>query len=407
MPVHKIKNNVHTVGTIDWDKKLFDSLIPLPDGTSYNSYLVQGSEKTAIIDTSEIDKRDEFLENIWKVNPKTIDYIVSNHAEQDHSGLIPDLLELFPNAKVVTNTKCKNFLKDLMDIEDEAFHIVENGDKLSLGDKTLRFIFTPWTHWPETMVTYLEEDKILFSCDLFGSHHATTALYCSEGQKTYLDTKRYYAEIMMPFRNHIKKHMDNFKSLDVEIIAPSHGPLHKNPSFIAEAYREWISDDTKNEVTIAYVSMHGSTEIMVKYLLNQLVEKGIKVNLFNLAKVDLGELAMSLVDTSTLVLGSSMVLSNAHPFAINAAYLANILRPKTKNLAIIGSFGWGGQLVDTLKGLLSNFKADILEPVLAKGTPKEETFKALDNLANEIAEKHNAMFNTTDNRKAKEQSLNI
>ncbi len=388
MTVQKIKENVYFVGAIHWDRRLFDELIPLPDGTSYNAYLIKGSEKTALIDTVDPTKEIELVKNLKNAGVKKLDYLISNHAEQDHSGVIGKIMELYPATKIVTNEKCKSFLKELLLIPEEKFTVIKDGDELSLGNKTLKFIFTPWVHWPETMVTYLIEDKILFSCDFFGSHYATSSLFAREGEKLLEDAKRYYAEIMMPFRNVIVKNIEKIADLNIDIIAPSHGPLYRKPSFIINAYKEWISDDVKNEVIIPYVSMHGSTEKMVEYFIDLLVDRGIEVKPFNLPRTDIGEFAMALVDAATIVIASPMVLAGAHPAAVYAAFLVNALRPKTKFISIIGSYGWGGRFIEQLKSLLSNLNAEFIEPVTVKGYPEEEDFKSLENLADKILSKH-------------------
>ena len=388
MAIRKIKAEIFSVGAIDWDRRVFDELIPLPDGTSYNSYLIKGSEKIALIDTVDPHKENELINNLQKLNVQNIDYIISNHAEQDHSGTIPKILELYPNAKVVTNQKCKTMLMDLLSIPEEKFIVINDGDTISLGDKTLKFILAPWVHWPETMFTYLKEDKILFTCDFLGSHFATSELFVKDEAKVYESAKRYYAEIMMPFRNNIKKHIEKISNLDIEIIAPSHGPIYSKPEFIIDAYKDWISDDVKNEVIIPYVSMHGSVEKMVNYLVSCLIEKGITVKPFNLTKTDIGELAISLVDAATIVIASPTVLVGPHPAIVSATYLANALRPKTKFASIIGSYGWGGRMIEQISGMLSNLKVELLSTVLVKGHPKKSDFKSLEKLANEILEKH-------------------
>lgn len=382
-----IKPGIYFTGVPDWDRRLFDEIIPLPDGTSYNSYIVQGSEKTVLIDTADPSKKSDFLNNISKTNLK-IDYIVSHHAEQDHSGLIPQVLEIYPDSKVLTSPKCKEFLKDLLLIEDEKFVTVEDGETVSLGNKTLKFIYTPWVHWPETIVTYLVEDRILFSCDFFGSHLATSDIFVRDEHMAYRAAKRYYAEIMMPFRMFIKKNMEKISALDIDMVAPSHGPVYNNPETIFEAYRNWISDRTKNEVIIPYVSMHGSTKEIVDYLVDLLIQNGITVKPFNLTVSDTGELALSLVDASTLVLATPTVLTGPHPSAVYAAYLVNALKPKLKFVSIIGSFGWGGRTVELLKGILTNVKAELLDPVIIKGFPKDDDFRRVDELAKEIIKKH-------------------
>ncbi len=388
MSVHKIKENVYEVGAAHFDRRLFDELIPLPDGTTYNSYLIIGSEKTALIDTVDPEKREVLFENLESLGIEKIDFIVSQHAEQDHSGSIPYVLEKYPMAKVVTNKKCRGFLKDLLHIDDEKFMEVEDGNTLSLGDKTLKFILTPWVHWPETMSTYLVEDKIMFTCDFFGSHYAGASIFVDDEAKVIEDAKRYYAEIMMPFRAQIKRNIEKLEKFDMEVIAPSHGSVYRNPEIIVNAYKDWISDRVENIVLIPYVSMHGSTERMVYYLVDRLVERGIDVKPCNLSVTDTGKLAMAMVDAATVILASPQVLAGAHPKAVYAAFLMNALRPKTKNIGIMGSYGWGGRMTEQLSGLLTNIKANVFEPLLVKGHPDEDAYRKIAELADKIKEKH-------------------
>ncbi|RLC17045.1 MAG: FprA family A-type flavoprotein [Deltaproteobacteria bacterium] len=386
MFARKIKNRIYWMGSVDWDSRLFDSLIPLPDGTSYNAYFIEGSEKTVLLDTVDPPMASEFLAQLESI-PK-IDYIVSQHAEQDHSGTIPQVLEKYPDAKLISTPKAKGLLTDLLQIPEESFITVEDGETLSLGDKTLTFIHTPWVHWPETMVTYLQEDKILFSCDFFGSHIATTDLFVTDEGRVYEAAKRYFAEIMMPFRNVIKKNLEKLAPYDIAMIAPGHGQIFQRPAFIVDAYREWILGPPRNTVVLPYVSMHKSTKRMVEHLVSALVEKGVRVELFNLAVTDIGKLAMALVDAGTIVVGTPTILAGPHPYAAYAAFLANALRPKASFLSIIGSYGWGGKTVETLAGMIPNLKVEVLNPVLCKGVPSEDVFKALDELAAVIAQKH-------------------
>jgi flavorubredoxin len=386
MKARQIKPNVYWVGAIDWDRRLFDALIPLPDGTSYNAYLVRGSQKVALIDTvnpSMTEVLMTYLENI-----PVIDYVIANHAEQDHSGSIPQVLAKYPDAKVVTTPKGRDLLMALLLIPEDRFIIVSDGETLSLGDKTLEFIHAPWVHWPETMLTYLREDKILFPCDLFGSHLATTDLYVTDEGQGYESAKRYFAEIMMPFRTSIEKHLEKLNSYKIDVIGPSHGPLHDKPSFILEAYRSWVFGPPKNIVVLPYISMHGSTQKMVEYFVGALADRGVTVKQFNLAATDIGKLAMALVDAATMVIGTPTVLVGPHPNVAYAAFLANALRPRLQFISIIGSYGWGSKAVEQLTGMIPNIKAEVLPPVLSKGFPREEDFQALDNLASTIAQKH-------------------
>lgn len=396
MTVREIKPGIFSVGAIDWDRRLFDELIPLPDGTSYNAYIVKGRTKTALIDTVDPTKTQELVDNLAELEEKlkaqeglgTIDYVIANHAEQDHAGAIPRILELFPQAKVATNAKCQAMLMDLLHVPAEKFLGVADGQTLDLGGRSLKFITFPWVHWPETMLTYLPEDKILFPCDFFGSHLAVSDLYVQDECQAYRSAKRYYAEIMMPFRTNIANQWGKVKDLPLEMIAPSHGPIHQKPKFIMDAYLDWTSDKVKNEVVIAYVSMHGSTQTMVDHLVEALIERGIEVKPFNLTRTDIGELAMALVDAATVIIATPTVLAGPHPAALYAAALAGALRPKTKFAGIIGSYGWGGKAVEILAGLLAGLKVELLDPVLLKGLPRAADFASLDRLADNVTAKH-------------------
>ena len=387
----KVKENIYYVGVNDAERQVFDELIPLPDGTTYNSYLILGTEKVALIDTADPLKRNELLNNIKETGVKKIDYIITHHGEQDHSGCTPLVLEEYPMAKVLTNQKCKTELMDLLCISDDKFIVIDDGQEVSLGNKTLKFIFAPWVHWPETFLTYIPEDKILFSCDFLGSHfsfNAKDGLFVKDNEKIYIPAKRYYAEIMSPFRSLIRKNLEKIKNLDIDIIAPSHGPLHKGKDFITSCYSKWASDDVQNEVLLVYVSMHGSTSAIAEYFIDALDKRNIKVKAFNLADADIGDIAMTLVDAATAVIGSSTVLAGPHPKAVFAAYLVKALRPKTRFLSVIGSYGWGGKMVEQLAEVLSGVQAEIIEPVLVKGYPKKDDYAAIDALADKIKIEH-------------------
>jgi flavorubredoxin len=196
---------------------------------------------------------------------------------------------------------------------------------------------------------------------------------------------------MMPFRTSIKNHLQTLANYDIKMVCPSHGPVYQNPKFIVEAYKDWISDKVTNEVVIPYISMHGSTQKMVDHLVDALIMNGIEAKPFNISKTDTGELAMSLVDAATVVIGAPAVLGQAHPLAVYAAYLANALRPKTKFASLIGSYGWGSKMVETLTGLLPNLKVEIINPVIIKGYPKEADLNSLSSLAQKIADKHSSI----------------
>jgi len=386
MYAREIKNGIEAICCVHWERRLFDSLIPLPDGTSYNAYLVHGTKATALIDSTDPDLRDELMEQLQNV--ETLDYVVSQHSEQDHAGVIPDVLERFPSAQVLCSAKGRDMLVSHLHLPEERIRIVADGESVSLGDKTLTFIHTPWVHWPETMCTYIPEDKCLFSCDFFGSHLATTDLFVTDQSQVYEAAKRYYAEIMMPFRKIIAKNMEKLDALDFDMIAPSHGPVYDQPGFILDAYRDWVSPRMKNEVVLPYISMHGSTGLMVKYLTDALAAQGVAVHAFDLAVTDIGKLAIALVDAATLIVGAPTVHVGPHPAVYYAAHLANMLRPKVKYAAIIGSYGWSSKAIEQIAGLIPDLKVEVLGTILQKGLPDADTFAQLDDLAAAVAEAH-------------------
>lgn len=389
MFTRKITEDIYWMGAVDWDRRLFDSLIPLPDGTSYNAYLVRGTEKTVLFDTVDPAMAETLM--LQLANIGEIDYVVAHHAEQDHSGTIPQVIAKYPRAKVLCTPKCKTMLVDHLCIPEDRVTTVSDGEKLSLGGKTLEFMHTPWVHWPETMMTYLHEDKVLFSCDFFGSHLATSDLYVTDSGRVYECAKRYYAEIMMPFRPTIRGHIERLSKYDIRIIAPSHGPVYDKPAFIMDAYRDWVSEQPKNEVVLPYVSMHGSTAAMVKRLVGELADRGVTVYQFNLADTDIGKLAIALVDAATLVVGTPTVHIGPHPVVHFAAHLANCLRPKLKFASIIGSYGWSSKAIEHVAALIPNLKVEVLDTVLCKGYPRPVDFQALVKLADKIGERHRGL----------------
>ena len=390
MEFQEIKTRVFYCGINDCERKIFDELIPLENGTSYNSYLVKGSEKTAIIDANYLPKKDEFLNNLDKNGVKEVDYIIANHGEQDHTGILPVLLEKYPNAKVITNQFCKNNIMEMVLIPDEKFIVIKNGEEISLGDKTLKFYMAPGVHWPDTMFTHIVEDNLLCTCDFLGAHKTFGDVFAVEGKDIEHSAKRYYAEIMMPFRKMVQKYINLVREINPEMVLPSHGPVHKNPKHILDLYEDWSSDEAKNFVVLPYVSMYGSVKEMIDYLADKLEKAGIKTYKHDIIRDDIGDYAMALVDAKTIVFGASMVLASPHPATANVAYLTNILSPKAKYATILGSYGWGGDLINKLTSLMPNLKFEIIEPVLAKGKAKTQDYEKLDVIAKTIIEKHNS-----------------
>ena len=391
MKFQEIKNNIYYCGLNDCDRRIFDELIPLEHGTSYNSYLVKGNEKTAIIDTMYPPKTNEYLKRLSENQIGKVDYIIANHGEQDHSGSIPALLEKFPNAIVLTHPKCAENIKNMLHVPAEKIREIADGEEVSLGDKTLKFIFAPGVHWPDTMFTYIKEDNVICTCDFLGAHYTFSDVFAVESKELEKSAKRYYAEIMMPFRTMCQKYTQMLIDMNVDMVLPSHGPVYKNPSFILDLYADWTSNDPKNLVVLPYVSMYNSTKEMIDRLAEDLNKEGIETFKFDIVDDDLGDLAMALVDAATIVMGTSMVLAGPHPMAVNVAYLAAVLRPKAKFASLIGSYGWGGKLFDIIVNLLAPLKLDLIEPIQIKGKPTAEDFKKVDEMAKTILEKHKSI----------------
>ena len=391
MKFQEIKNNVFYCGLNDEDRVIFDELIPLEHGTSYNSYLVVGSEKTAIIDTMYPPKSDEYLKNLDENGITKVDYLIANHGEQDHSGTLPKLIEKYPDAKVVTNPTCKTNLMEMLFIPEDRIMTIKNEEELSLGDKTLKFIFAPNVHWPDTMFTLIKEDNLLCTCDFLGAHYTFADVFAVPSEELEKSAKRYYAEIMMPFRVMCNKYTKMIKDMNIDMILPSHGPVHKNPDYILDLYTDWTSDLGKNLVLLPYVSMYGSTEDMIDYLKSELAKHGIESIKHDIITDDLGDLAMALVDGTTIVLGTSMVVAGPHPASVNIAYIASILKPKAKFASFVGSYGWGGNLFGILGDILAKLRLDVIEPVIVKGKPTTDDFKKLDDMVQSIVEKHKSL----------------
>lgn len=385
--VAMIEKDVYWVGARDWNRRLFDALIPLPQGTTYNAYLVEGKEKRALIDTVNPGFHAELCDKINCVGDVTkIDYLIMNHAEPDHASGIPTILNASEKAVLVTTRKGAEMAATYFKVPESRMQIVGDGDSLDLGGKTMRFIEAPWLHWPETMFTYLTEDRILFPCDFFGAHTAV-GLYDDEVQDLIPLAQRYFGEIMMPFRRMGAKAMDKIKGMDISIIAPSHGPIYRNPQRILEEYRKWTAGETKEKALIAYASMWGATESMVKAMEETLSSEGIEVRVFNLSIADVGDIARELVDSRAIVLGSPTLIGGMHPLATYATSLVNILKPPAKYAAFLGSYGWGGGALKQAQEMLHPTKIEIAGAVDVHGPPGDEGLKKVTELGKVLAAK--------------------
>jgi len=385
--VPEICKDVYWVGVKDWSRRLFDSLIPLPQGTTYNAYLIKGKEKTALIDTVNPGFEGEFEGKLNEISSlEELDYVVMNHAEPDHAGAIPYILNRNKKALIVTTEKGARIASVQYRAPTERIKTVKDGITIDLGSKTLQFIEAPWLHWPETMFTYLKEDKILFPCDFLGEHTAF-GFWDDEVEELIPFAQRYFGEIMMPFRLMGKRAIEKIRELEIEIIAPSHGPIHRNPGRILDAYTKWTAGETKKKVIIVYVTMWNSTEAMVKTMVETLLSESIEVSLYNLSNADIGDIAKDLVDSKGIVLGTPTVLGGMHPVALYGAYLVRALRPPLKYGVVLSSYGWGGGAVKQASEILAPTKIEILGTARINGPPSTGDKRKIIDLGKLLAKK--------------------
>jgi len=383
----KLSDGVHWVGARDWNRRLFDALIPLPKGTSYNAYLIIGKNKKALIDTVNPGFEKELEEKIRTLSdPKEIDYVIMNHAEPDHAGTIPYIMALNSKAKLVTTSKGAKMAQTFYKVPEERIIAVKDQETIDLGGKTLRFVEAPMLHWPETMFTYLQEDGILFPCDFFGSHLAE-GRYDDEVEDLLVHAQRYWGEIMMPFSVMAKKALEKISNLDIRIIAPSHGPIHRDPERIRGAYSKWANGETRQKAIIVYVTMWNSTEKMIQPIVDTLASEGIEVAVHNLALGDIGDVAKDLVDSRAIVLGAPTVLAGAHPLAVYATYLVKALKPPTKFAVVLSSYGWGGGTVKHVQEVLGPSKMEIVGAMEINGPPTESDISKIIELGKTLARK--------------------
>ncbi|MFQ5710371.1 MAG: FprA family A-type flavoprotein [Candidatus Geothermarchaeales archaeon] len=385
--VAEISEGVYWVGVRDWNRRLFDALIPLPKGTTYNAYLVVGESRKALVDTVNPGFEEELEEKIRRiVDPSDVDYVVMNHAEPDHAGAIPRLMSMNSKAMLVTNGRGAKMAQAFYKVPEERIEVISDQETIDLGGKRLRFIEAPMLHWPETMFTYLQENKVLFPCDLFGSHVAG-GLYDGDVEDLIVHAQRYFGEIMMPFRAMAERALEKIKGLEIDMIAPSHGPIHRDTRRILEAYGRWAGGETRRKATIVYVSMWNSTEKMIHPVAETLASEGIEIALYNLTSADIGDVARDLVDSRAVVLGAPTVLGGMHPLALYATYLVRALRPPTRFGVVVSSYGWGGGAIRHIQEILGPSKIEVVGAMEVNGPPSENDVEQLIELGKTLARK--------------------
>jgi len=384
---YEIVPGVYWVGVKDWERKIFDALIPLPQGTSYNAYLVVGEKGTALVDTVN----PGFEEDLWRkisavADPTTLDYVIMNHAEPDHAGALPWIVARAPKAKILLTEKGREMALKLYHLPLERMEVVRDGDSLDLGGKTLQFFEVPFVHWPETMFTFLSEDRILFPCDFFGAHTAK-GFYASGVPDIEKLAKSYFGEIMMPYRRAAQRALAKALELKPTIIAPSHGPIWPDPTPILTWYGKWTAGDTEPKVLVAYVSMWGATEKLVQTAVNSLQAAGAEVTVYDLVRADLGALCAELVDSHALVFGAPTVLGKLHPLAAFVLDLIRALKPPLRFVLFLSSHGWAGGAARQVQEAVASLDAELLGLVDVPGCPGPQEEEQVRTLSQNLAQK--------------------
>ncbi len=362
MNVYELAKNVWWAGAVDPDLRVFDIIMRADHGTSYNSYIVKGSDATAVIDTVKIQFLDDFIAELKSlVDPAEISYIILNHLEPDHSGSIGELLKIAPRAKVVVSRNGEHFIKNILNYEPDLIK-VGDGDSLDLGDKKLRFIAAPFLHWPDSMFTYLEEDQILFDCDFLGAHYADPMMP-GELTSNYLhDFKYYFDHIMRPFKRYVLQALDKLDKFSLKMVAPGHGPIiRRDIQNYLNYYREWsLANPEEKRVVIAYVSAYGNTGKLAEKLAAGIQEVGVPAEIYDLQQVTAAELVDKIEASKGLLLGSPTINGDAvKPVHDLLSSLATI-NLKGKIGSAFGSYGWSGEAVSILEGRLAGLKLKVI-----------------------------------------------
>lgn len=374
----ELKPGIHWVGYIDWHIRDFHSYIT-DRGATYNAYLVQ-DESAALIDTVKAPYYKNLLHNIetW-TDPATIDYIVVNHAEPDHASALPKIVEALPNATIVCNAKCKGILEGYNETAGWTWKIVQSGETLSLGNRTLQFFDTPMVHWPDSMVTYVPEEKLLFSMDAFGQHVATSARFddLADLDQIMAEARKYYANIVMPYGKQVVKAIEALSTLEIEMIAPSHGVIWRShiPT-ILEAYQDWVVCRPKPKVLVLFDTMWDSTRMMADAIIDGAAKPGILAKPIHVRATTDTETVADVLDAACIAVGSATFNQTLMPTMAGTLTYIKGLRPTNKAGFAFGSHGWGKGSVEAISEYLDGFKWDILrQPILSKWRPTKEILK--------------------------------
>ena len=370
MAAHDLAPHVWWVGATDPDLRVFDIIMRAEHGTSYNSYLVKGSTGVAVIETVKSPFWNDFIQNVRAlIDPAAITHVVLNHMEPDHSGSINALLKLAPHAKVVVSKTGEHFIKNIANTDLDLMK-VGDGDRIDLGGKTLQFISAPFLHWPDSMFTYLCEDRILFDCDFLGAHYADPLLFGDLSTDYLNDFKYYFDHIMRPFKPYVLKALDKIQPLSLQVVAPGHGPIiRKDIQAYLDYYREWsIANPELKRVIIAYVSAYGNTAALAERLTEGIQSAGVAVEVYDLQKTSVAVLIDKIEGSKGLMVGSPTINGDAVKPVHDLLSSMATLNLKGKIGAAFGSYGWSGEAVPILESRMAGLKFKVInstvKPVL-------------------------------------------
>lgn len=365
----EVKKDIYWVGALDFDIRVFDIVMYTDYGTSYNAYVLKGSEKTAISEVAKEAFFDEFLERVKQVtNLEDVDYIILNHTEPDHSGSLKKLLALCPKAQVVGSGTAIRFAKAIINGPFNEI-AVKDGDEISLGDMTLRFIMAPFLHWPDSMYTYIPEKKALLTCDSFGCHMADERVFndCIDGDITHV-YKYYFDCIMGPFKPHVLSALDKIKNLDIETICNGHGPvIRSNAQKYMDMYREWatVTPPERPNVVIVYASAYGYTKRMAEAIAQAIKDAGdIHLDMYDIVTADKTEIIEKINAAQGVLLGSATLVGDALPPITAILAEMNPIIHKGMLAGAFGSYGWSGEAVANLEQRMNQLKLKLPVPGL-------------------------------------------
>ena len=373
----QITKDVFSVGVIDWNMRSFHgNTFITKNGVTYNSYLINDNEP-ALIDVVHKGFEDEFIKNILEIiSPEKIKHVILNHLEPDHSGAIEYMAKVLKNAKFYGTAKLKEGLLKYYDLNIEI-NVVKTGDKINLGSNTLTFVEVPMVHWPDSMITYCPEKKILFSNDAFGQHIATNKTFTDEIKQDILwqEVTKYYANILWPLGPMIEKSINNLltMNLPIDFVAPSHGLVWRNNiNKVIEKYLSWTKNEVKNKVVVVYETMWGSTQIMAREIVRALTNNNIEAKMFDIAKTDFAEVAYEMLEAKAFVIGSSTHDNEMLAYIAGYMHFLKGMKPKNRIAVSFGSFGWAGGAVKEIATNLSSFGIEVIDQISAKFKPNKE-----------------------------------